>query len=228
MSTSNPWDEYFASLGAPLREEVQAFESLGQNCEFAFVQHGNEFGEGNLLSWALVEGGIPGLVKLLNQDFAGLFARDALEPLIGGALLKDKQYQIAFHSSLVARHENGTRVPTPETEQDAIYAQEASKHVYLINKMRRQLTEGGRIWVYKSSTQVKWPESAALHAALNRFGRNQLLVVQPHPQRNGQAEPLDQGLFHGYLAHSAPPDKAWFFDPVSWGALLRATLHLAR
>ncbi|MDE1905325.1 MAG: hypothetical protein KGH75_02585 [Rhodospirillales bacterium] len=40
MRTTNPWDDYFASLGAPLREEVRAFESLGQNCEFAFVQHG--------------------------------------------------------------------------------------------------------------------------------------------------------------------------------------------
>ncbi|MDE1905931.1 MAG: hypothetical protein KGH75_05715, partial [Rhodospirillales bacterium] len=219
---------YFASLGAPLREEVRAFESLGQNCEFAFVQHGNEFGEGNLLSWALVEGGIPSLVKLLNQDFAGLFARDALEPILGGALMKDVQYQIAFHSSLAARHENGTTLPTPAAEQDAIHAEEASKHAYLTSKMRRQLTEGGRIWVYRSPTPVKWPESAALHADLNRFGRNKLLVVQPNPHRNGQVEPLDQGLFHGYLAQGAPPDKAWFFDPVSWGTLLRATLRLAR
>ncbi|MDE2320046.1 MAG: hypothetical protein KGK02_10170 [Rhodospirillales bacterium] len=228
MSAPNPWDEYFANLGAPLREEVKAFESLGQNCEFAFVQHGNEFGEGNLLSWALVEGGIPALVKLLNQNFAGLFTRDALEPLLGGALVKDRQYQIAFHSHLVVRQENGATLPTPTPEQDAIYAEEASKHAYLTGKMRRQLTEGGRIWVYRSPTAVKWSESAALHAALNRFGRNQLLVVQTHPQRNGQAEPLDQGLFHGYLAQAAPPDKAWFFDPVGWGTLLRATLRLAR
>ncbi len=153
------------------------------------ARRGNEFGEGNLLSWALVEDGIP---------------------------------------SLAARHENGTTLPTPTQERDAIYAEEASKHAYLTSKMRRQLTEGGRIWVYRSPIPVKWSESAGLHAALNRFGPNKLLVVQPNPQRNGQAEPLDQGLFHGDLAQGAPPDKAWFFDSVSWGTLLRATLRLAR
>ena len=111
---------------------------------------GNEFGEGNLLSRALVEGGIPSLVKLLNQDFAGLFARDTLEPILGGALMKDAQYQIAFHSSLAARHENNATLPTPAPEQDAIYAEEASKHAYLTSKMRRQLAEGGRIGVTRA------------------------------------------------------------------------------
>lgn len=227
MSGPNPWDNYFASLGAPLCEEVQAFESLGQNCEFAFVQHGNGFGEGNLLSWALVEGGIPSLVKLLKQDFAGLFAQDALEPLHEGLLLKDKNYQIAFHSRWMVRQENGVITPRPTQERDAIYAEEAAKHAYLIDKMRRQLAEGKRIWVYKSLTPVSWPDILALHAALNRFGRNQLLVVQNQPERDGQAEPLDQDIYLGYLERYASPAKTWYFDPTGWSKLLPATLRLA-
>jgi hypothetical protein len=59
-------------------------------------------------------------------------------------------------------------------------------------------------------------------AATNYWWYSQTFSATARPNRS------TRGLFHGYLAEAAPPDKASLFDPVNWGTLLRATLRLAR
>lgn len=226
MSNGTAWDEYFASVGEPLRDIVDDFASLGQNCEFAFVQQCNGFTDVNLLSWAQADG--PGAVaRLLAGGFSGLYTRDRLEPIGGGALLRDRHYGVAFHSKMMVRRDGHRFVPTPEAERDAIYADDLSKLQYLAVKTQRHLCESRRIWVFKCQGPVNFTEILELHGALAAFGPNRLLIVEADPTRPPGVEMLDQGLYLGHVRAYSPIQEAWRFNPEDWATLLRATWRMA-
>jgi hypothetical protein len=135
---SNPWDAYFASLGAPLGGIIGHFDSLGQNCEFGFIQAANHFGEGSLLSFALVDSA-NAVIRLLEQRMEGLYARDRLAPIGDGPLVRDRHYGIAFHSRIYV-HDG---VPMPEAGRDAAYADDLSKITYLVEKCNASCASPG-------------------------------------------------------------------------------------
>jgi hypothetical protein len=226
MSDTQPWTEYFESLGAPLHDIVGHFDSLGQNCEFSFVQEANRFNDGGLLSWAQADD-FSAVIRLLEGRFTGLYARDQLEPAEGGVMLRDRRYGLAFHSKMLKQPQGGTYIATPEAERDAIYADDLSKIQYLADKMQRQLREARRIWVYKSQHAINLAQMLDLHGALNTYGPNRLLVVQADPTSTPGVEMLDQGLYHGHLRAYSPKHEAWRFDPEGWATVLRATLRMA-
>jgi hypothetical protein len=219
---SNPWDEYFAAIGTPLHDIIGQFDSLGQNCEFGFIQAANHFGEGNLLTFALAESA-NAVIRLLEQRMQGLYARDRLEQVGDGPLVRDRHYGIAFHSKMYM-HKG---VPTPEAERDAIYADDLGRITYQTDKFSAELRAPRRIWVYKSLNPVGLGKIIELHGALSAYGPNRLLVVQADPTKPAAVEMLDQGLYLGHLPAYSPGDEAWRFDAPGWSTLLRGTLRLA-
>lgn len=219
---SNPWDEYFAALGTPLRDIIGQFDSLGQNCEYGFIQVANHFGEGNLLTFALADSA-NAVIRLLEQRMEGLYRRDRLEQAGDGPLVRDRHYGIAFHSKMYV-HKG---VPTPQAERDAIYADDLSKLTYQTEKFRAQLSAPQRIWVYKSLNRIGLDKILELHGALAAHGPNQLLVVQADPASPAGVEMLDQGLYLGHIPTYSPGGEAWRFDPQAWATVLRGTLRLA-
>jgi hypothetical protein len=218
----NPWDEYFAALGTPLRDIIGQFDSLGQNCEYGFIQAANHFGEGNLLTFALADSA-NAVIRLLEQRMEGLYTRDRLEQVGDGPLVRDRHYGIAFHSKMYV-HKN---LPTPEAERDAIYADDLGKLTYQTEKFRAQLSAPRRIWVYKSLNRIGLDKILELHGALAAYGPNRLLVVQEDPASPAGVEMLDQGLYLGHIPAYSPGGEAWRFDPQAWATVLRGTLRMA-
>src|ERR1041385_7120891 len=76
---------------------VAKFESLGDNCEFGFVQRHHGLEPGGLLRWASSTT-LDGLVQALECRFAGLYQLDDLSPYTANMVV-DCKFGIAFHSA---------------------------------------------------------------------------------------------------------------------------------
>src|SRR5437016_5768301 len=76
---------------------IAEFESLGDNCEFGFVQRHHGLEPGGLLRWA--SSNFDGLVHALECRFTGLYQLDDLEPYTPNMVI-DRKYGIAFHSAM--------------------------------------------------------------------------------------------------------------------------------
>jgi len=221
------YERHFAAMGAPLKDIIKPFEPLGRNCEFGFIQHANEFGEGCLLSWAATDT-VHGLIKLLDQKLTNLYDLDRLIPGFGGVMAHNPDYGIAFHSKIFGSMVDGAYVARPPVERAAIHAAEREKIDYLAGKMQRSLAAPRRIWVYKNIDGVSMNEALRLHAALKRYAPHRLLVVleaKGHAPA-GSVEAIDENLFLGHVSHYSPNDRAWDYDLPSWGQVLQQTLAL--
>jgi hypothetical protein len=220
------YETHLAAMGEPLKDVVGHFESLGWNCEFGFIQHGNSFGEGTLFAWALTET-VEGLVKLLNARFENLYSLDRLTPGQNG-MAYNADYGIAFHSQIFGTHSGGNFIPSAAAERPQRHAEEFEKIQYLVDKVLKSLAKPGRIWVYKNTNGVSLPQAVALHGALKRYAPHRLLIVLEAKGRHrpGTVDVLDEKLLIGHITRYSPGDRAFDYDPTGWRQILDRTLAL--
>jgi len=194
---------------------MQAFENIGDNCEFGLVQRAFGAEPLGLLRFAGLR--TPGrLIRMLEEDFRGLGEPGSLDavPIGEEFWIRDRIYGVAYHTFRYVH----------ETSAEAVVEENEAKLRYLVRKFREDLEDGEKILVYKRSVTRDVAEILALQAALNRFGgRNRLLWVT---ESDGQHQPGDvrwvgRRLLRGFTDRISLKD-AGEFDAACWLRLCRA------
>jgi hypothetical protein len=156
---------------------VGQFESLGDNCEFGFVQRHHGIEPGGLLRWAAST--LDGLLVALDRRFAGIFDFADLVPHTVN-MVRDEKYAIAFHTEMRSQPVDGDlRFELTGDELRKIHEEEHAKIAYLGAKLIETLRAGTRILVYKRNAGLSLHEIARLKDAIDAYGPNRLLCVVP-------------------------------------------------
>jgi hypothetical protein len=213
-----------------MQDIMRRFESLGANCEFAFVLQRYGVEAGSLFRYALLPS-VQVLIDCLEADFAGMFSYENIVPM-HETMVMDTATGIGWHAPIVAekidpgsgRTPKNYRFVTPPEERRALWATEQAKLAYLTDKLRASLRAAQTLFVFKPFIRpftglMERGEMERLHAALRRYGPNRLLVVTKATDAEvpGQVEDHGNGLMQGYVDRFAPGSQA---DDVSWEAWL--------
>ena len=181
---------------------LNRFESLGDNCEFGFVQRKHGLEAGGLLRWAIAP--IEPLINALDHQFIDFYRLDELAPSADDMVLA-KRYGLYFHSSLRSKVVGGQREFVADREnREELYNTEIVKMNYLLKKLIERLEQGSFIFVYKDNNSVSEENSRKLYAALKRFNNNNQLLVILADAALPPTRRIEEGLYCGYIERFAP------------------------
>jgi tetratricopeptide (TPR) repeat protein len=185
--------------GTSMRDIMIAFESLGGNllgCEFGGVQRAFGAEPLGLLRWT--EMGPEQIIAALEGRFDGVGTPDftvlSLHEHHGQKeyITGDKRFGIASHTFI-----NETAIAW-----ERMFTQSCRRIRYLKDKLIEDLTNGTKIFVYKTSLRnLTEAEIDRLYEALQLYGRNTLLYVRYADATRPDAalEQVKPGLMIGYL-----------------------------
>lgn len=179
------------------------FESLGDNCEWGFVQRHYGVDEGSLLKWCRIKN-INDIIAFLESDFTSFYQFENLIP-ISEDMVIDTSCGIEYHSEMYSeKHEDGWRYKGPVEELIPRYAKEYEKRIYLLDKFKGDLKSGKKIWIYKENKPVALEAINRLARALQRFNpANKLLHLELEP-RSDEVPDLLPGVFVRPIKSLAP------------------------
>lgn len=210
-----------------MKQVFSAFESIGDNCEFGFVQVEHGILSGSLLKWArIIE--TSHLVNALNSNFEGLYRFENLSPCSRG-MVCDNAYKLQFHSEIpmVETDEGWTFHGTP-SEIRAIYNNEYSKRIHLADKFISCLRTGNRVFVYKHNPGINHNTLMQLHQVLQKNGPNKLLYVRIADEDNA-AGTVTQHSYNLFVGHISRFASYWQADDAllsEWEAICGATYDI--
>jgi hypothetical protein len=203
-------------LVGPEAALLSAFESLGEDCEFALAQrHYLVEPPLSLFRW----GGAPvdDLITGLDNDFAGLAEPETTELVWG----HDEYF---LRTPYLTMHTHHIGKPNEVGEADILRSGRATLRL-LRRKLLRDIADARRIFVFKSLVPVfAEADMHRLHAALRRIGPASLLCVAlaPAGETVGGAKCLADGLYCGYVDRFVT--RAGPFD--QWLSICAATMAL--
>ncbi len=198
------------------REMLMRFEGLGDNCEFGLVQR--RYGAEPLGLFRWTSTGIPALTISFETDMAGIGdpANTAVVRSGSEYLVRDRRYQFTMH----------TFVSAEQTDPDRFAAQQCKRLQFLTRKMREDLAEGEKIFVFKGRATLEEKAVRRLYASMRKHGPVRLMAVQLAAAENpaGTVRRLTEGLSLGYISHiSGAP---WSIAYRDWVALCQAACRL--
>ncbi len=203
--------------GAATTDEVVSLlsgcESLGDSCEFGFVQR--KLGVDQLGLFRFTGSGDPlRIAQAIRCDFEGFAEGDDLEAgeLLGEWVVKSRAYEFVLHTG---------RFPYAISEAD-IRRKESIKLRYLARKFLEDLADAEKLFVRR----VEEGDERGMHelfAALRERGRNRMVWVtladEAHP--HGTVREVEDGLYRASIGTLAPLDRALENRPELWVDLLR-------
>jgi hypothetical protein len=193
----------------PLDQVLMAFESLGNNCEFGFVQRRGRAEPLGLFRFAGMS--LPKMVKALEARLAGIGTPETIEVFpVGGDheyMVRETWLEMGYHTF---RYEG-------RTDPEDLRQREAKRLAFLRRKLLNDMATGEKIWVWRGEADPT--EIQPLLTVLRSLGPNILLSVVSadanHPA--GTVEWLDRDFMRGYVERLAPhgniPDiryRSWF------------------
>jgi len=188
-------------------ELLRHFESLGFNCEFGLVQRA-----------AAVE--MIGLFRFNQTSYNALL--HGIETGFADLALPG-QVEVKWTGEWqVTESVYGFRYHTFNHDKSLDPAQLIKEHSgwlrYTAEKFLEQLETADRIFVRKGETPEQEAEIRALHAAMRRYGKTQLLWVceADETHQAGDMEWLEDGLMRGWIEAFAPRHRANDGYPPDW------------
>jgi tetratricopeptide (TPR) repeat protein len=224
-----------AVLSAPLKldvvedEDTRAlmlgFESIGDSCEFGSVQRRYGAEPLGLLRWNDVQ--LDDLVAALAHRFEGMGLPEHTEmPVIGNGeyTIRDKRWSLWMHTFLFEG----------QTDPAALYPKMCRRVAYLRDKLVQDLEAAEKIFVYRSAG-IDEARLAAMHEALEAYGRIRLLAVQPASVPGlrhgapGQIVAVGERCWMGFLSRLGVADgNYWDIAFDEWVSICRLTSAAAR
>lgn len=197
---------------------LQRFESLGDNCEFGFVQRANGYEDGGLLRWSISP--LDKLILCFETDFRDLYLFENLEPSAPD-MVRDIATGLMFHTQM---HSIDGRFVLGEEPRREIYSGERRKIDHLLDKFRRKVQQPDTICVYKRNSGITDADAIRLQQSLGKLGPSSLLIVRSTDDRArwSTVECAGSRLFVGLIDEFAPYFAA---DRVSiriWNRLLQS------
>lgn len=197
-------------------QNIKVFESLGDNCEFGFVQRALGYEPGGLLRWAIAQP--EALVKFIRLGCKELYKFENLSPSARD-MVKDAGTGLFFHSRMISV--DGVFVDN-ETTRKEIWEEESEKIDYLREKLLKQIQTGSKIFVYKTNGNVSESDAADLADALESSGPAKLLCVRQDDTRPvGEVYHHACNLYFGTIDRFAPYNRADDVSLEAWQTLLR-------
>lgn len=210
-------DAVSASSAATL---LRRFESLGDSCEFGFVQRHYGCEPLSLLRWGFV--GLDMALSGLASGFEGIgepqYTELSINEVGGELLVADSRFFNRMH----------THVHHTAVEKAEFLVEMCARLKLLKRKFLEDLCAGEKIFIYRQKNRLSDEEVAWLHEALQTYGTNRLLCVRdPEPARPaGTVEAIGRTLFVGYIDLTRRP----LLEPVQhevWLSVCRQTLAVA-
>ena len=202
-------------------ELLTAFENIGDNCEFGFVQRRAGLEPLGLLRFSGQP--IRYLVRALDERFSAFDDLNALEippPKRGMEQpIFIRQYHMQYH----------TFIDIGEMEPAELIGRQRRRLQFLSRKLIEDIQDGRKIFVVKRNDRLHDSEILPIYAALQRIGRANMLVVRPadvaHPE--GTVEVMMPGLFCGYINEFGPYGDVQVRSLDGWHTICRTTLEMA-
>lgn len=199
---------------------LSRFESLGDTCEFGFLQrrHGVE-GLG-LFRFAGIR--LHRLLDGLEDGFATLGAPDQLRIMSNGT---DGNHDVYHRRYGYVYH---TFRPGNELQDAEFQRREAGRLRFLWRILQGDLKAAAKIFVVRSGDSICERHLRLLMALLRRYGDVTVLwvVEASHAAQVGTVADLGDNLLKGHVAYLTS-DKAYEFAEQSWLQVCAAADHLA-
>jgi hypothetical protein len=212
------------------RELMGRFESLGNNCEFGFVQRRAGIEPLGLLRWIGLGAGelsagnsaacLPILVHALQSELSGIDDPQQVE--IESPLPDDKWQEYFVRNRLfdMKGHTNryAYRIDVAEAHTQVVRTLR-----YLRQKLLRDLKEASKIFVYRTDADHSLDEMTRLLQAIRSHGNGTLLwVTAGDPGFGiGSVEVLGDGFLKGHLDRFAPPSQTYEVSFDAWLTVCR-------
>ena len=200
-------------LGDGTVKLLERCESLGDSCEFGFVQR--KLGVDQLGLFRFTGSGDPlRIAHAIRSDFKGFAEGDDLVAgeLLGEWIVKSRTYDFVLHTG---------RFPYAISEVD-ITRKESIKLRYLARKFLEDLTDAAKLFVRRveGGDERGMPE---LFNAIRERGPNRMIWITLADDANshGSIREVEEGLYRGYIGYLAPLDRALENRPELWVDLLR-------
>lgn len=215
-----------ATAVLPLHGLMVRFASLGDNCEFGFVQRRAGAEPISLLRFASFPAGpessLRRLIGALRDRFVRLAERGSVRIDVDGPhrefVVREQAYGIMYHTG---RHEG-------ELDAETVLTNEYTRLTFLRRHLMDDLESAAKTWIWKSNAGSPESDVRDLLATLRELGPNRLLwVVQQTAEHTaGTVELLSPGFARGYVQRFAPYDDATDISPESWFAVCRVAHDL--
>ena len=196
---------------------VEQFESLGDNCEFGFVQRTFGVEASGLLRWAVSPP--DALALAIEGRFSGIFEYENLVPNQNSAgMVFDNATGFSFHSSMTSK--DGT-FDLNDEKRRIVWRQEKDKVEYLALKLNSLLESGEKIFVYKQNSRLSDEKLSKLSRAISQRGPGKLLYVETGAE-TGSVVKRGENLYVGYIDQFAPYSSANSVSLDSWISVLQS------
>lgn len=207
-----------------VKDLLNNFESLGQDCEFGLLQRRYGAESLGLLRWTRTPPDV--LLAGLRQKFAGLGELDNVELVFAHAeiYIRDKIYGVGFHTFIEQRS---------DLDFEKLRVTQSKHLSYLRRIFLERASDGEKIYVYKAGQNVKVEMVREIYAELQRFSPVKLLYVQRADATNaaGTLKRLEENFFIGYLDRLGNDSGRWDVSFDVWVTLCRLVydepLHIA-
>lgn len=202
------------------KQDLLRFESLGDNCEFGFVQRSLGLDPGGLLRWAISNPA--SLVSALQDNFREVYLWENLTPSYRD-MVYDSRYGLYFHTKMYS--ENNIFIE-PEDVRRKIYEDEVGKVKYLVEKLIKNISYSYTICVYEVNDHIPAVSRERIAAEIKRLGESSLLFVEEgNPVQVGTIDRLDNKVYRGYIDQFAPYEEAARVSIHAWEKLITSAIN---
>lgn len=213
LATMNDIDPPIPGLSD--KEMLSRFESLGDDCEFGFVQKDHGVDTPSLLRFGGMR--LHRLREALDNGFAGIEDRSNLTAfgLDGGEhMIMQNYYRYAYH----------TFVSSLDVSRAEILDRESKRLAFCKRKLVDDLQDGEKIFVVKTSgvSQPSLGDVVQAAEAMRRYGNGVLLWVIPEDANNpvGNLRWHSENMLEARIDKLAPVGSVQHYSPY-WMSVCR-------
>ncbi|SEQ10458.1 hypothetical protein SAMN05216522_101208 [Rosenbergiella nectarea] len=209
-----------------MNDEIGRFESLGDNCEFAFYLRSSGMDVGSLFRWTLIKN-YWSLLKLLETDFQCLYEFENLQPSWQDMVI-DTKFDLGFHTKMYSELIDEKWVWTKtQSELSEIYAEEKGKINYLIKKFKLSLANKDKIFIIKNNENNLDDFALALSKEIIKYGDAKLIYVKSDDVTyNKGIERITENLYVTYIDRFAEYHKADDLSKNGWDNVIKEALQV--
>lgn len=206
-----------------MNNKYDEFESIGDNCEFAFFLRESGCDDGSMFRWTLIKN-YESFLNLLNNDFKNIYKYENLVPSWQDMVL-DKSCNICFHTTMYSDNiSDRWQWRFSEEKNREIHGNELEKIEYLIDKFKKGVSSGNKTYVLKSNSNNLDDLALKISKYLISKGKCNILYVKEADKSNssGSVRKITENFFVGFIDRFADYSRANEYSRQGWELLLKS------